>query len=115
MGIYCSFLELLCPHSMSVCLNSDLSVGVKMEGLFRVPGPAAYTEDLRKAFEEGMYSGRQLLLCWISTTTGRDPLLYISKKVDIAGVASVLKGYFRELRVPLFPTENYKAFIDCTR
>jgi hypothetical protein len=24
-----------------------------MEGLFRVPGPAAYTEDLGKAFEEG--------------------------------------------------------------
>ena len=24
-----------------------------MEGLFRVPGPAAYTEELRKAFEEG--------------------------------------------------------------
>ena len=24
-----------------------------MEGLFRVPGPAAYTDDLRKAFEEG--------------------------------------------------------------
>ena len=35
--------------------------------------------------------------------------------MDIAGVASVLKGYFRELQVPLFPTDNYKAFIDCTR
>ena len=46
---------------------------------------------------------------------GRDPLLYVSKKVDIAAVASVLKGYFRELSIPLFPTENYKAFIKCTR
>ena len=46
---------------------------------------------------------------------GRDPLLYVSKKVDIAAVASVLKGYFRELSIPLFPTENYKAFINCTR
>ena len=25
-----------------------------MEGLFRVPGPAAYTEELRKGFEEGV-------------------------------------------------------------
>lgn len=46
---------------------------------------------------------------------GRDPLLYVSKKVDIAAVASVLKGYFRELSIPLFPTENYKDFINCTR
>ena len=30
-------------------------------------------------------------------------------------MASVLKGYFRELQVPLFPTDNYKAFISCTR
>lgn len=27
-----------------------------MEGLFRVPGPAAYTDELRKAFEEGKVS-----------------------------------------------------------
>jgi hypothetical protein len=39
----------------------------------------------------------------------------VSKKVDIAAVASVLKGYFRELSIPLFPTDNYKAFISCTR
>ena len=30
-----------------------LPIGMKMEGLFRVPGPAAYTEELRKGFEEG--------------------------------------------------------------
>lgn len=28
-------------------------VGMKMEGLFRVPGPAAVMEELRAAFEEG--------------------------------------------------------------
>jgi SLIT-ROBO Rho GTPase activating protein len=86
------------PLIVSSCMRAIEKEGLKMEGLFRVPGPAAYTEDLRKAFEEG-----------------RDPLLYVSNKVDIAGVASVLKGYFRELQVPLFPTDNYKAFINCTR
>ena len=30
-------------------------------------------------------------------------------------MASVLKAYFRELSVPLFPTDKYQAFIDCTR
>jgi hypothetical protein len=86
------------PLIVSSCMRAIEKEGLKMEGLFRVPGPAAYTEDLGKAFEEG-----------------RDPLLYVSNKVDIAGVASILKGYFRELQVPLFPTEHYKAFINCTR
>lgn len=31
-----------------------------MEGLFRVPGPAAYTEDLIKGFEEGVLTARPL-------------------------------------------------------
>ena len=53
MDMYCSFLELLCAH-VSVYVTFDLATGLKMEGLFRVPGPAAYTEDLRKAFEEGV-------------------------------------------------------------
>lgn len=47
--------------------------------------------------------------------TGRDPLTYSQRKIDIAAVASVLKAYFRELSVPLFPTTKYQAFIDCTR
>lgn len=28
---------------------------MKVEGLFRVPGPAAYTDELRKGFEEGTH------------------------------------------------------------
>ena len=51
----------------------------------------------------------------LSPISGRDPLLYVGKKVDIAAVASVLKGYFRELSTPLFPTDKYKSFISCTR
>ena len=41
-------------HTLKCFLCFTDSVGLKMEGLFRVPGPAAYTDDLRKAFEEGM-------------------------------------------------------------
>lgn len=49
------------------------------------------------------------------SSIGRDPLAYSTKKVDIAAVASILKAYFRELSVPLFPTNKYTAFIECTR
>ena len=87
-----------------------------MEGLFRVPGPAAYTDELRKAFEEGMQStpGGVLPRSMPSfIPTGRDPLAY-SRKLDVAAVASVLKAYFRELSTPLFPTDKYMEFIQCT-
>ena len=46
---------------------------------------------------------------------GRDPLAYVEGKPDIPGVASTLKAYFRELSTPLFPTDKYRQFIDCTR
>ena len=88
-----------------------------MEGLFRVPGPAAYTEELRKAFEEGTeeYASWRPVSLPLSllSPAGRDPLAY-SKKTDIAAVASVLKAYFRELSTPLFPTDKYMEFIQCT-
>lgn len=35
-------------------------IGMKMEGLFRVPGPAAVMEELRAAFEEGTKCGVNL-------------------------------------------------------
>lgn len=46
---------------------------------------------------------------------GRDPLAYCEGKPDIPGVASTLKFYFRELSTPLFPTDKYREFINCTR
>lgn len=46
---------------------------------------------------------------------GRDPLLHLQYKPDIAAVASTLKAYFRELSTPLFTTERYREFINCTR
>ncbi len=49
----------------------------------------------------------------VCLSSGRDPLA--GRKVDVAAVASVLKSYFRELSVPLFPTTDYAKFIKCTR
>ena len=49
-------------------------------------------------------------------TLGRDPLAsYSQGKLDVAAVASTLKAYFRELSIPLFPTNKYQEFINCTR
>jgi len=33
---------------------NPLLIGMNVEGLFRVPGPAQHIEELRKDFEEGM-------------------------------------------------------------
>ena len=75
----------------------SLPKGVTTEGLFRVPGPAQQIDDLKKGFEEG-----------------RDPLAYSAvRNIEITGVASVLKLYFRELVNPLFPCEKYYEFVKC--
>lgn len=48
--------------------------------------------------------------------SGYDPLANFSEsKLDMAAVASTLKAYFRELSIPLFPTDKYQQFILCTR
>ena len=52
--------------------------------------------------------------CLLSLAIGRDPLYNVTKKVDVTAVASVLKMYFRELTTPLFPTDKYHRFIQCT-
>ena len=46
-----------------------------MEGLFRVPGPAAYTEYLTKGFEEGALTSQPLLT---QTSTNMANFLLIS-------------------------------------
>ena len=52
----------------------------------------------------------------VCVCVGRDPLADTSyNKLDVAGVASTLKAYFRELSTPLFPTDRYQEFISCTR
>ena len=38
---------------LHVQVNGNICAGMTMEGLFRVPGPAAVLEELRDAFEEG--------------------------------------------------------------
>lgn len=113
--MHCSFLELSRVHTFP--LFSDLCT-LLQDSRWR---DCSEYQDLQLT---QMIFGRHLRrvssvsgqrICGDELTAGRDPLVYVSKKVDIAGVASVLKGYFRELQVPLFPTDNYKAFISCTR
>ncbi len=51
---------LICAYEHA---NSQrLLIGIKMEGLFRVPGPAAVLEEFRSAFEEGMNYWRLIIV-----------------------------------------------------
>lgn len=40
-------------YVLDVQVSASVCAGMTMEGLFRVPGPAAVLEELRDAFEEG--------------------------------------------------------------
>ncbi len=60
-----------------------------------------------------VFTGTYYGCCYCSV--GRDPLAYTQHKPDICAVASTLKAYFRELSTPLFPSDKYRDFINCTR
>ncbi len=45
--------KLTTVSNYSATHRMNIRLGMTMEGLFRVPGPAAYTDELRKGFEEG--------------------------------------------------------------
>ena len=67
------------PLIVRSCVVSIEENGIKMEGIFRVPGPSQTVDDLRRAFEDGKFSyfcivTKQLFTCMqmaTSTTTHR--------------------------------------------
>ncbi|CAO3650159.1 unnamed protein product [Mucor hiemalis] len=74
------------PTIVLKCVREIEARGLSSEGLYRKPGTFALIKELQEAFEEK-----------------RSPKL--SKYQDINVIASILKLYFRELSMPLIPSE----------
>ena len=76
-------------------LQEDEEAGLRMEGVFRVPGDAEEMRRLRARLNEG------------------SELAPIMAGVELTSVAGMLKMFFRELAEPLLSFELYPAFIKC--
>ena len=56
-----------------------------------------------------------LSMTWSMLCPGEDPLVDMVDGNDINSVAGVLKLYFRELGVPIFPVQMFDQLISCSR
>ena len=86
------------PLIVESCIRVINMYGMQLQGIFRVSGSQAEINEFKKGFEQG-----------------GDPLMDVCDARDINSTCGVLKLYFRELAEPLFPTNLFDDFIDCTR
>uniref|UniRef100_UPI00358ECBE6 SLIT-ROBO Rho GTPase-activating protein 1-like isoform X2 n=1 Tax=Myxine glutinosa TaxID=7769 RepID=UPI00358ECBE6 len=86
------------PLVVESCIRFINLCGLQHQGIFRVPGSQAEVNEIKDEFEKG-----------------EDPLADDHNMHDIDSVAGVLKLYFRGLKNPLFPRENFSDFIACVQ
>ncbi|RPA94191.1 RhoGAP-domain-containing protein [Choiromyces venosus 120613-1] len=83
------------PNVVQKCIQEVEVRGMDFEGIYRKSGGASQMRQIQEAFERG------------------DDAPFDSN-VDICGVTSVLKQYFRNLPNPLLTYDIYERFVDTT-
>ncbi|CAZ82194.1 unnamed protein product [Tuber melanosporum] len=83
------------PNVVQKCIQEVEVRGMDFEGIYRKSGGASQMRHIQEAFERG------------------DDVPFDSN-VDICGVTSVLKQYFRNLPNPLLTYDIYERFVDTT-
>jgi len=81
---------------VSRCIQEVEARGMDFEGIYRKPGGASSMRQIQESFEKG-----------------ED--LDIGDSVDISGVTSVLKQYFRKLPTPIITPAIYDDFLKTTK
>ena len=83
------------PYVVSRCIQEVEARGMDFEGIYRKSGGASSMRQIQEAFERGEE-------------------LDIGDSVDICGVTSVLKQYFRRLPTPIITPVIYDEFLKTT-
>ncbi|PWW73157.1 RhoGAP-domain-containing protein [Tuber magnatum] len=83
------------PNVVQKCIQEVEVRGMDFEGIYRKSGGASQMRHIQEAFERGDDSP-------------------FDSNVDICGVTSVLKQYFRNLPTPLLTYDIYERFVDTT-
>ncbi|XP_073668189.1 active breakpoint cluster region-related protein isoform X2 [Paramisgurnus dabryanus] len=82
----------LVPHIVRSCVEEVDRRGLNEEGIYRVSGVSREIQDLKQAFN----------------TNYREAVSKL-RSVDINAVSGTLKLYFRELPLPLIPSDHFQA------
>lgn len=83
------------PYVVSRCIQEVEARGMDFEGIYRKSGGASSMRQIQESFERGEE-------------------LDIGDSVDICGVTSVLKQYFRKLPTPIISPAIYDDFLNTT-
>ncbi|EGD78350.1 hypothetical protein PTSG_09416 [Salpingoeca rosetta] len=83
------------PLLVESCIKAIRDIGMKEEGIFRVPGSSLQIDELKEAFERG-----------------QDPLADgVPSHIHPAAIAGLLKLFLRELADPVMTNDNYSLLI----
>ncbi|XP_016405234.1 breakpoint cluster region protein [Sinocyclocheilus rhinocerous] len=87
--------SVLVPHIVRSCVEEIERRGLKEEGIYRISGASTEIQALKHAFN----------------TNYREAVSKL-RTVDVNAVSGTLKLYFRELPLPLIPSERFKELAD---
>ncbi|XP_042582973.1 active breakpoint cluster region-related protein [Cyprinus carpio] len=87
--------SVLVPHIVRSCVEEIERRGLKEEGIYRISGASSEIQALKHAFN----------------TNYREAVSKL-RTVDVNAVSGTLKLYFRELPLPLIPSERFRDLAD---
>ncbi|XP_058639531.1 active breakpoint cluster region-related protein isoform X4 [Onychostoma macrolepis] len=87
--------SVLVPHIVRSCVEEIERRGLKEEGIYRISGASTEIQALKHAFN----------------TNYREAVSKL-RTIDVNAVSGTLKLYFRELPLPLIPSERFKELAD---
>lgn len=105
-GVFGIILSSEAPTVLCDCMSYLREHGLDTEGLFRIPGNTDLVADIKKRYEEYYEEGRGKVKR--DVLNAKD----ISSFVEVHDVATLMKGYFRDLAEPLIPVKSHELFID---
>eukprot|EP00047_Mylnosiga_fluctuans_P006337 m.246333 g.246333 ORF g.246333 m.246333 type:complete len:468 (-) comp15012_c0_seq1:127-1530(-) len=82
------------PLAVEACVSVLQQIGLREEGLFRVPGSSNEVDEIKSSLEQGI-----------------NPFAAGGRRPNAEAVATCLKLYLRELADPVVPRELYSEFV----
>lgn len=105
-GVFGIILNSEAPTVLCDCMAYLREHGLDTEGLFRIPGNTDLVKDIKKKYEEYNEEGRGKVKR--DVLNAKDITTYL----EVHDVATLMKGYFRDLAEPLIPLKSHEMFID---
>lgn len=100
--------------SVSNVIWSSITLGLTVEGIFRIPGDAGAIKSFRKELDRGMSSDRRLSAVALILNLSLGKASKFDKVTDPHLAAGILKSFLIDMDEPLFTYEISDSFLKAT-